>query len=125
MKVRRIDWVIVGADCIAGNGDVANKIGTYALANAARRHKVGFMVVAPESTIDSEALRGEDIELEMRDSSEVVGLNGTVSAPPGSAAWNPVFDVTEAALIDLIVTEKGVVEAPDRKKIAAHLRLPK
>ena len=124
MKVRRIDWVIVGADCIAGNGDVANKIGTYALANAARRHKVGFMVVAPVSTIDSEALRGEDIELEMRDSSEVVGFNGTVSAPPGSAAWNPVFDVTEAALIDLIVTEKGVVEAPDRKKIAAHLRLP-
>lgn len=124
MKVRRIDWVIVGADRIAANGDVANKIGTYALANAARRHKVGFMVVAPVSTIDSETSSGEDIELEMRDSAEVVGVGGTASAPPGSAAWNPVFDVTEAAFIDLLVTEKGVVEAPDREKIAAHLRRP-
>jgi methylthioribose-1-phosphate isomerase len=122
MKVRHVDWVIVGADRIAANGDVANKIGTYGLANAARRHKVGMMVVAPTSTIDLATPSGDAIPLETRSSDEVLGLAAARIAPPGSAAWNPVFDVTEAGLIDVIVTEKGVIDLPNAAKIREHLQ---
>lgn len=111
MKAGRVQWVIVGADRIASNGDTANKIGTYALAVAARHHGVRFMVVAPMSTVDWHTTNGDDIEIEERDSRELLAEN---FLKPDSVikAWNPVFDVTPAELIDVIVTEKGVVENP-------------
>jgi methylthioribose-1-phosphate isomerase len=111
MKTGAVDWVIVGADRITGNGDVANKIGTYALAVLARQHDVKFMVVAPLSTIDWDMADGNLIEIEQRDSRELLA---DCYLQPGSSvgAWNPVFDVTPAALIDAIVTERGVVLNP-------------
>jgi methylthioribose-1-phosphate isomerase len=116
MKTRGITWVIVGADRIAANGDVANKIGTYQLAVKAMHHGVRFMVVAPSSTIDMALESGDDIPLEERDASELLELNGQRVAA-GVDALNPVFDVTPADLIDFIVTEKGVVERPDAAKM--------
>jgi methylthioribose-1-phosphate isomerase len=113
--------VIVGSDRIAANGDVANKIGTYSLAVAARHHGVKFMVAAPTSTIDPETASGADIPIETRDPDELLRCGGTRIAAPGAGAWNPVFDVTPAALVDAIVTEKGVIERPDTGRIAAHL----
>lgn len=114
-----IRWVIVGADRVAANGDVANKIGTYALAVSARHHGVGFMVVAPTSTIDLACPRGADIPIEERPQSEVLGLDGGRQAASGVGAWNPVFDVTPAELVDVLVTEKGAVRQPDAARIAA------
>ncbi|MFJ3524585.1 S-methyl-5-thioribose-1-phosphate isomerase [Pseudomonas sp. NPDC090203] len=117
MKTKGITWVIVGADRITANGDIANKIGTYHLAVAAMHHGVRFMVVAPSSTIDMNLASGEDILLEERDGRELLELNGH---PVGAQvdAFNPVFDVTPADLIDAIVTEKGIVERPDTAKMA-------
>ncbi len=117
-----VDWVIVGADRIAANGDVANKIGTYALAIAARQHGARTMVVAPVSTIDPATRDGAGIPVETRSGQEVLGFAGTRTAPPESDAWNPVFDVTPAALIDVIVTERGTIRSPNRARLAAHLR---
>jgi methylthioribose-1-phosphate isomerase len=116
MKTRGITWVIVGADRIAANGDVANKIGTYQLAVNAMHHGVRFMVVAPSSTIDMALESGDDIPLEERDASELLELNGQRVAAAVDAL-NPVFDVTPADLIDFIITEKGVVERPDLAKM--------
>jgi len=118
-----ISWVIVGSDRIAANGDVANKIGTYALAVAARHHGVGFMVAAPTSTIDPETPAGDAIAIETRAADEVFECGGQRVAAEGADAWNPVFDVTPAALVDAIVTEKGVIRDPDRERIAQHLAL--
>ncbi len=118
---RGIDWVIVGADRIAANGDVVNKIGTYGLAVAARAHGVRFMVAAPTSTFDLEALDGCAIPIENRPSEEIVGLAGQRVAAPGVDIWNPVFDVTPAALIDVLVTEKGAVEHPTAASLNALL----
>ena len=112
MKSGRVQWVIVGADRIAANGDTANKVGTYALAVAARHHGVRFMVVAPMSTVDWNTQTGNDIEIEERDSRELLAETFQASDSVISA-WNPVFDVTPADLIDVIVTENGVVEKPD------------
>ncbi|WP_420890877.1 S-methyl-5-thioribose-1-phosphate isomerase [Marinobacter suaedae] len=109
-----VRWVIVGADRITANGDVANKIGTYSLAVLARHHGVGFMVVAPSSTVDMALVSGQDIPIEERDDAEVKSIRGIPLAPDGVNVYNPVFDVTPASLIDLIVTEKGVVRKPDR-----------
>ena len=117
-----IGWVIVGSDRIAANGDVCNKIGTYALAVLARHHGVGFMVAAPTSTIDLGVARGADIPIEERAGGEVLGCGGVQVGPDGVDAHNPVFDVTPAALVDCIVTERGVVEQPDADKIAALMR---
>ena len=117
MKQGKVQWVIVGSDRIAANGDVANKIGTYNLAVAAKYHNVKFMVVAPTSTIDMNIARGDQIPIETRADSEVLGLNGQIIAAEGAGAWNPVFDVTPASLIDVIVTEKGVVKEPDQYKM--------
>ncbi|MDP3813668.1 S-methyl-5-thioribose-1-phosphate isomerase [Pseudomonas sp.] len=117
MKTRGITWVIVGADRIAANGDVANKIGTYQLAVNAMHHGVRFMVVAPSSTIDMAMEHGDDIVLEERDASELLELGGQRMAG-GVEAFNPVFDVTPADLIDFIVTEKGVIDRPDAAKMA-------
>nr|WP_298166278.1 S-methyl-5-thioribose-1-phosphate isomerase [uncultured Pseudomonas sp.] len=117
MKTRGITWVVVGADRIAANGDVANKIGTYQLAVSAMHHGVRFMVVAPSSTIDMALESGEDIPIEERGGDELLTLNG-VPVANGVEALNPVFDVTPADLIDFLVTEKGVVERPDMAKMA-------
>ena len=121
MKQGRIHWVIVGADRIAANGDVANKIGTYMTAVAARHHGVKFMVVAPTSTVDLATPSGEAIPIETRAQDEVLAYAGRRVAPAGVHAWNPAFDVTPAALVDALVTEKGVVERPARDNIAAMM----
>jgi methylthioribose-1-phosphate isomerase len=119
MAAGGIGWVIVGSDRIAANGDVANKIGTYALAVAARHHGVRFMVAAPTSTIDLEVAGGEGIPIEERAAQEVLSCAGSPVGAPGADAWNPVFDVTPAELIDALVTERGLVETPNAEKIAA------
>ena len=117
MRSEKPGWVIVGADRIAANGDVANKIGTYSLAVLARQHGVKFMVVAPTSTVDMSIASGEDIPIEYRDAQELMQLNGVRIAAEGAQAWNPVFDVTPAGLIDAVVTERGIVLQPDSKKM--------
>jgi methylthioribose-1-phosphate isomerase len=119
MKQGKVQWVIVGADRIAANGDTANKIGTYMTAVAARHHGVKFMVVAPTSTVDMATADGAAIPIETRTEAEVLNFAGTRMAPQGIQAWNPAFDVTPAELIDAIVTEKGVVQQPTRDKMAA------
>ena len=121
MRQGRVSWVIVGADRIAANGDVANKIGTYSLAVSARHHGVRFMVVAPTSTIDPDCPNGDDIPIESRGTEELLAHAGTRVAATGAGAWNPVFDVTPADLVDALVTERGVVERPDGDGIAALL----
>jgi methylthioribose-1-phosphate isomerase len=118
MRQGRIRWVIVGADRIAANGDVANKIGTYALALAARQHGVKFMVAAPTSTIDLGTPTGADIPIEVRAGEEVMEFAGQRTAPEGAHAWNPAFDITPAELIDAIVTENGVIEHPQARTLA-------
>jgi len=111
MKSGAVDWVVVGADRIAANGDTANKIGTYALAVLARQHGVKFMVVAPTTTIDWGIQSGAEIEIEQRDAREL--LPACYHAPESLiSAWNPVFDVTPGSLITAIVTERGVVLEP-------------
>jgi methylthioribose-1-phosphate isomerase len=104
--------VLVGADRIAANGDVANKIGTYALAVLARHNAVPFYVAAPTSTIDPYTATGNDIPIEQRDPSEVRGFRDSASAPPDVAVFNPAFDVTPAALISAIVTDRAVQYPP-------------
>ena len=113
MRSGAVQWVIVGADRIAANGDTANKIGTYQLAIAARHHGVKFMVVAPSSTVDMATPSGEAIEIELRDPAELLAMAGQRTVVEGAQAWNPVFDVTPAQLIDAIVTERGVIEHPN------------
>lgn len=110
---KEVLWVVVGADRITANGDVANKIGTYSLAVLARHHRVGFMVVAPSSTVDMTLASGKDIPIEEREGTEIREFRGIPLAPGGVDVFNPVFDVTPANLIDVIVTEKGVVHNPD------------
>jgi len=117
MKTRGIDWVIVGADRITANCDVANKIGTYQLAVNAMHHGVRFMVVAPTSTIDMSLDSGDDIPIEERDGRELLEIGGQPLAAR-VPALNPVFDVTPADLVDVLVTERGVIERPDAAKLA-------
>ena len=112
MRERQIDLVIVGADRIAANGDVANKIGTYSLAIAARHHGIPFYVAAPSSTIDSGTPSGEAIHIEQRHSDEVRRTAGTLTAPALVEAYNPAFDVTPAELIAGIITDRGVHQPP-------------
>jgi methylthioribose-1-phosphate isomerase len=113
-----IDLVLVGADRIAADGSVANKVGTYPLAVLARHHGVPFAVVAPLSTIDLGAPDGAAIEVEQRDATEVTAFAGVSVAPPGSAAYNPAFDVTPPQLVTAIVTERGVIRPVDSAAIA-------
>lgn len=117
MSTGVIQWVIVGADRIAANGDVANKIGTYSLAIAARYHGVKFMVVAPEMTIDMNLASGREIPIEQRNASEVLELAGERIAAPDAKASNPAFDITPAELIDALVTDKGVIMKPATDKM--------
>ena len=117
MQRGQIQWVILGADRVAANGDVANKIGTYSLAVAARHHGVRFMVVAPVSTVDFSTASGADIELEQRPAAEIWRAAASTPAPACVDVTNPAFDVTPAELIDVFVAEKGVVEKPDRNRM--------
>ena len=119
MQQDKIDWVIVGADRIAANGDVANKIGTYGLAVLARQHQVKFMVAAPASTIDLSIAAGDKIPIEYRSATELLHLGSTRIAMNDIETWNPVFDVTPANLIDYIITENTVIERPDSSRMRA------
>ena len=110
MAAGQVDLVVVGADRIAADGSVANKVGTYALAVLARHHSVPFVVVAPVSTIDFGTADGARIVIEERPAEEVTHLAGQPLAPAGSAAYNPAFDVTPPALISAIVTETAVIQ---------------
>jgi methylthioribose-1-phosphate isomerase len=118
MATHEIDWVIVGADRVAANGDVVNKIGTYNLAILAKYHGVKFMVVAPTSTIDMSLHSGALIPIETRAASEVCDWQGIAISPVGMQAENPAFDLTPAGLIDALVTEKGIVMEPNKEKLA-------
>jgi len=111
MKSGAIDWIVVGADRIAANGDAANKIGTYSLAVLAKQHGVKLMVVAPTTTIDWTMPSGDLIEIEQRNPNELLPACYNHEGSLVSA-WNPVFDVTPAELIAAIVTERGVVLNP-------------
>ncbi|MBS0487853.1 MAG: S-methyl-5-thioribose-1-phosphate isomerase [Proteobacteria bacterium] len=119
MKSGAVQWVIVGADRIAANGDTANKIGTYQLAIAARHHGVKFMAVAPSSTVDMQTATGNDIDIELRDPNELFAVGGQRTVVEGAQAWNPVFDVTPHALINALVTERGVIEHPNAERLRA------
>ena len=119
MHTGAVQWLVVGADRICANGDVANKIGTYAHAIAARHHGVKVMVVAPSSTVDMDMACGSGIHIEERDAAELMGIAGTRHVAEGVDAFNPVFDVTPAGLIDALVTEKGVILAPDAGRMRA------
>ncbi|MFN2640458.1 MAG: S-methyl-5-thioribose-1-phosphate isomerase, partial [Actinomycetota bacterium] len=114
-----VDVVIVGADRIAANGDVANKIGTYSLALAAREAGVPFVVAAPVSTIDLAVPSGALIPVEERSPDEVLSVLGTRVAPVGTGAVNPAFDVTPARFVTAIVTERGVARPPFAESLRA------
>ena len=121
MRQGEVDLVVVGADRIARNGDVANKIGTYGLAVLARQHGIPFYVAAPLSTVDPETATGDDIPIEERGREEVAELAGRRLLPPGVGVRHPAFDVTPAALVDAIVTERGIARAPLDAALAAWL----
>ncbi|MCG6898421.1 MAG: S-methyl-5-thioribose-1-phosphate isomerase [Gammaproteobacteria bacterium] len=125
MQKQQVQWVITGADRVAANGDVINKIGTYQLAVVCRYHGVKMMVVAPLSTLDMGMPDGRQVVIEQRPEAEVLEQAGRRIAANGATAWNPAFDVTPATLVDYLVTEAGVITAPDREKLAAfHANLP-
>jgi methylthioribose-1-phosphate isomerase len=121
MSRGEIDVVVVGADRVARNGDVANKIGTYMVAVLAARHKIPFYVACPTSTIDLNTLSGDGIRIEERDPREVTGYGSERWAPEGVSVRNPAFDVTPHSLVSAIVTESGVIENPSETTIASHL----
>ena len=114
-----VDAVLTGADRIAADGSVANKVGTYSLAVLAKYHGVPLVVVAPVSTIDFGTATGSEIVVEHRSEQEVTTLGGQVIAPPGSAAYNPAFDVTPSGLVSALVTERGIT----KPVTAGNLRL--
>ncbi len=121
LSTGQIDCVIVGADRIAANGDVANKIGTYTLAVLAEKHNVPFYVAAPVSTFDLSAAAGGSIVVENRSEAEVTHLQEVAIAPPGIRAQNPSFDITPAQLIRAIITENGVIVNPNQLNISRTL----
>jgi len=121
MRTGLIQKVLVGADRIAANGDVANKIGTYALAILAKHHGIPFYVAAPISTIDISKPSGASIPIEMRDGREVKGIAGRRIAPEAVEALNPAFDVTPSELITAIITEKGILSPPFEESIRMFL----
>lgn len=122
MKKGEIDLVIVGADRIAANGDVANKIGTYTVAVLAREHNIPFYVVAPISTFDMSLDSGDKIPIEERDKSEVTDINGKRIAPDGIDVLNPVFDVTPNRFVSTIITEKGIIRPPYHENLKKILK---
>ena len=122
MKSGKITWLKVGADRVAANGDVANKIGTYSLASLASQHSVKVMVVAPSSTIDLKTAKGELIPIEERNSRELTHINDLRVAAEGVDVFNPVFDVTPAELVSVLVTEMGSVPRPSAPAIENLLK---
>jgi methylthioribose-1-phosphate isomerase len=121
MQKGRVDAVIVGADRIAANGDVANKIGTYGVAVLARRHRIPFYVAAPTSTIDLGCSCGSEIPIEQRNPREVSHIFERAIAPRGVRVENPAFDVTDHDLVSAIITEKGVITPPFEPNIRNHV----
>lgn len=119
VRTGAVDAVVVGCDRIAANGDVANKVGTYAHALAAAAAGIPFVVAGPTSTLDLATADGDAIPVEERHADEVLGVGGASIAPDGVAVRNPAFDVTPAALITAIVTERGVAHAPFGQSLAA------
>lgn len=122
MKQGKINAVFTGADRIAANGDAANKIGTYSVAVLAKKHNIPFYIAAPSSTFDLGIKNGSQIPIEQRPAQEVACLGDKIIAPNGVDVYNPAFDVTEAALITAIITEKGVIENPNTGSVTEHLR---
>ena len=122
MAAHEVDCVVVGADRIAANGDVANKVGTYGLAVLARHHGLPLYVAAPTSTIDLDCPTGNDIPIERRTPGEVTALQDLPIAPEGAAADNRAFDVTPASLVAAIVTEEGIAREPYARALAEHVR---
>jgi methylthioribose-1-phosphate isomerase len=112
LKSGRIGCVVVGADRIAANGDVANKVGTYSVAVLAKENNVPFFVAAPISTLDLTLASGDAIPIEQRAAAEVTHVCGRRMAPEGTAVQNPAFDVTPARYVTGIITERGVARAP-------------
>ena len=121
MRQRRVQAVITGADRIAANGDVANKIGTYGLALLAAAHQIPFYVAAPTSTFDLSLSSGEEIPIEERDPREITHGFGCQTAPEGIDVYNPAFDVTPAALIRAVICERGLIRPVTRQRIAEVL----
>jgi methylthioribose-1-phosphate isomerase len=121
MYQRKIDKVIVGADRIAANGDIANKIGTYSISELAKNHNIPFYVAAPISTIDFNIKNGKDIPIEERDSLEVTRIMDKKIAPDDIAVYNPAFDVTPNENITAIITEFGVFKPPYKKTLGSFL----
>ncbi len=119
MKSGDIDVVIVGTDRVAANGDVANKIGTYMVAVLAKEHDIPFYVACPLSTIDLSIATGEDIPIEERSADEVTGYGGVRWAPENIKVRNPAFDVTPARFVTGLITEKGIIYAPNEEKLKA------
>jgi methylthioribose-1-phosphate isomerase len=115
------DAVIAGTDRVAANGDVANKVGTYGLALAARAAGIPFVIAGPVSSIDPALADGDGIEIEERGAEEVVAFGGVPVAPPGTAVRNPAFDVTPAELVTALVTDRGVAAPPNAESVAALL----
>jgi methylthioribose-1-phosphate isomerase len=122
MKQGKVAAVFTGADRIAANGDTANKIGTYGLSILAKMHGIPFYVVAPSSTFDLSIENGKQIPIEQRSADEITTFGGVRTAPANIKVYNPAFDVTEAGDIAAIITEKGIIDKPDEKKIASHLQ---
>lgn len=122
MRQGRLDMVVVGADRIAANGDVANKIGTYTVAMMAQAHDIPFYVAAPLSTIDLETPDGSGIPIEERAAKEITHMAGTAVTPEGASVWNPAFDVTPHSLITGIITERGIARAPYDDSLPALFR---
>jgi methylthioribose-1-phosphate isomerase len=118
MRQGKIGAVIVGADRIAANGDVANKIGTYTVAVLAKEHGLPFYVAAPISTVDLETSDGSKIPIEQRNPAEVTHIAGKAMTPPGVGIENPAFDVTPAKYVTAIVTERGIARAPYEQSLA-------
>jgi len=118
MHQGRVNFVVVGADRIAANGDTANKIGTYSVAVLAREHQIPFYVAAPLSTIDLKTPDGQHIPIEERNAREVTHVGGSQLAPEGVQVWNPAFDVTPNHLIAGIITERGIFRAPYTETLA-------
>src|SRR3954463_9880437 len=119
MRQDKVNFVVVGADRIAANGDTANKIGTYGVAVLAREHKIPFYVAAPLSTIDLRTPDGAHIPIEERSAREVTHVGSAQVAPAGAKIWNPGFDITPHHLIAGIITEKGIFRAPYAESLAA------
>jgi methylthioribose-1-phosphate isomerase len=119
MRHGGIKAVFVGADRIAANGDVANKIGTYSVAVLAQAHAIPFYVVAPRSTIDLSLASGEHIPIEQRSPEEITSIGGIATAPAGVHAANPAFDVTPGSYITAIVTEAGIARPPYKQSLRA------